>query len=237
VAAAEQFRQVEASRLKTSTQPQFESELSLVKENCQYYEAYCALSLGNDDAESMFQRFIKEHPENPLTKLAYFQIGKSYFKQGKYQDALRWFDKVQAVELNGHDNTEYKFRKGYAYFATNDFKNAQLLFAEVKNKRSEFTEDATYYFAYIAYLNKDYHLALANFERLKNSKKYENKNFFAGGDSSPSNQLSIDAQPDHHGQGYLRRGWKRPGGCTCDVEGYRHSHRYRWSGELFNYSY
>lgn len=173
VAAAEQFRIVEASRLKTSTQPQFESELSLVKENCQYYEAYCALNLGNDDAESMFLRFIKEHPENPLTKLAYFQIGKSYFKQGKYQDALRWFDKVQAGELNGHDNTEYKFRKGYAYFSTNDFKNAQLLFAEVKNKRSEFTEDATYYFAYIAYLNKDYHLALANFEKLKNSKKYE----------------------------------------------------------------
>jgi tetratricopeptide (TPR) repeat protein len=118
-------------------------------------------------------RFIKEHPENPLTKLAYFQIGKSYFKQGKYEDAIRWFDKVQAGELNGHDNTEYKFRKGYAYFSLKDFKNAQLLFAEVKNKRSEFTEDATYYFAYIAYLNKDYHLALANFEKLKNSKKYE----------------------------------------------------------------
>lgn len=171
--AAEQFRSVEASRLKTATQPQFESELSLVKENSQYYEAFCALNLGNDDAESMFLRFIKEHPENPLTKLAYFQIGKSYFKQGKYEDAIRWFDKVQAGELNGHDNTEYKFRKGYAYFSLKDFKNAQLLFAEVKNKRSEFTEDATYYFAYIAYLNKDYHLALANFEKLKNSKKYE----------------------------------------------------------------
>ncbi|WP_091149916.1 tetratricopeptide repeat protein [Mucilaginibacter pineti] len=173
VAAAEQFRIVEASRLKTSTQPQFESELSLVKENSQYYEAFCALNLGNDDAESMFLRFIKEHPENPLTKLAYFQIGKSYFKQGKYEDALRWFNKVDAVDLNGHDNTEYKFRKGYAYFSLGDYKNAQLLFAEVKNKKTEFTEDATYYFAYIAYLNKDYHLALANFERLKNSKKYE----------------------------------------------------------------
>jgi TolA-binding protein len=130
--------------------------------------------LGNDDAESMFLRFIKEHPENPLTKQAFFQIGKSYFKQGKYEDAIRWFNKVEAGELNGHDNTEYKFRKGYAYFELKDYKNAQLLFGEVKNKRSEFTEDATYYFAYIAYLNKDYHLALVNFEKLKNSKKYVN---------------------------------------------------------------
>ncbi len=173
VAAAEQFRLVEKSRLQTSTQSQFESGLSLIKENSQYYEALCALELGNDDAESMFLRFIKEHPENPLTKLAYFQIGRSYSKQEKYTETLQWFDKIQADDLTGSENTEYKFRKGYAYFETNDYKNAQRLFSEVKGKRSPFMDDAIYYFAYIAYLNKDYHLALANFERLKNSKKYE----------------------------------------------------------------
>ncbi|HVS93421.1 MAG TPA: tetratricopeptide repeat protein [Mucilaginibacter sp.] len=173
VAAAEQFRQVENTRLETSTQPKYESQLTFIQENSQYYEAFCALELGNDDAQSLFMKFIKDHPENPLTKLAYFEIGRSYFKQDKYTEALEWFNKVQPGELSGAENTEYKFRKGYAYFATNDYKNAQLLFSEVKNKQSPYTEDATYYFAYIAYLNKDYHLALVNFERLKNSKKYE----------------------------------------------------------------
>jgi TolA-binding protein len=172
-AAAEQFRLVEQYKYKTTTQSQFESELSLTKENAQYYEALCALELGNDDAESMFLRFIKEHPENPLTKLAYFQVGRYYSKQEKYTDALVWFNKVSAGDLAGSENTEYKFRKGYAYFATNDYKNAQQLFSQVKNTRSPFTDDATYYFAYIAYLNKDYHLALVNFEKLKKSKKYE----------------------------------------------------------------
>ncbi|TWR29357.1 tetratricopeptide repeat protein [Mucilaginibacter pallidiroseus] len=172
--AAEQYRLVERSQVKTtSSASQFESELSLLKENAQYYEAVCALELGNDDAESMFTRFIKEHPENPLAKAAFFQVGKSYFKQGKFAEALVWFNKVNAGDLSGGQSTEYKFRKGYAYFVTNDYKNAQLLFSEVKNKRSPFTDDATYYYAYIAYLNKDYRLALANFERLKNSKKYE----------------------------------------------------------------
>ncbi|MDP9046811.1 MAG: tetratricopeptide repeat protein [Bacteroidota bacterium] len=172
-AAAGQFRLVEQYKYKTTTQSQFESELSLTKENAQYYEALCALELGNDDAESMFLRFIKDHPENPLTKLAYFQVGRYYSKQEKYTDALVWFNKVSAGDLAGSENTEYKFRKGYAYFATNDYKNAQQLFGQVKNARSQFTDDAVYYFAYIAYLNKDYHLALVNFERLKSSKKYE----------------------------------------------------------------
>ena len=63
VAAAEQFRLVEQSRLQTSTQPKFESELSLVQENSQYYEAVCSLELGNDDAQSLFMKFIKDHPE------------------------------------------------------------------------------------------------------------------------------------------------------------------------------
>ena len=101
VAAAEQFRLVKASRLETTTQPKFESELSLVKEDAEYYEAFCALQLGNDDAESLILKFSKDHPENPLTKLAFFQIGKYYFKQGKYPEALKWFDKVSADELNG----------------------------------------------------------------------------------------------------------------------------------------
>ena len=122
----------------------------------------------------MFLRFIKEHPENPFTKLAYFQIGKTYSKRGDYTQALVWFDKVKAGELSGSENTEYKFLKGYAYFETNDYKNAQELFSEVKGRQSRYTDDATYYFAYIAYINKDYHLALVNFQRLKNSKKYEN---------------------------------------------------------------
>jgi TolA-binding protein len=174
VAAAEQYRQVQDFRLKSTNQPKFETELSLLKENAQYYLALCALELGNDDAESLFLKFIKEHPENPLTKMAFFQIGKSYSKQEKYKETIYWFDKINAGELNGRENTEYKFRKGYAYFATNDYKNAQLQFAEVKNRRSPYTDDATYYFAYIAYLNQDYHLALVNFEKLKNSKKYEN---------------------------------------------------------------
>jgi TolA-binding protein len=174
VAAAEQFRLIEHASSKSRTQAPFESELSLIKENAQYYEALCALELGNDDAESMFLRFINDHPENPLTKLAYFQVGRYYSKQEKYADALSWFNKVDAGDLNGREHVEYQFRKGYAYFATNDYKNAQQLFSQVKNTKSPFTDDAVYYFAYIAYLNKDYHLALVNFERLKNSKKYEN---------------------------------------------------------------
>ncbi|GAA4089049.1 tetratricopeptide repeat protein [Mucilaginibacter panaciglaebae] len=173
VAASQQYHLVMDSRLKTSNQPQYESELTLLKENAQYYVALCALELQNDDAENLFLKFIHEHPENPLAKLAVYQIGRSYSKKGDFKTALQWFDKITAGQLNGSENTEYKFRKGYAYFSIGDYTNAQLLFSEIKDRRSKFTDDAIYYFAYVAYLKKDYHVALVNFEKLKNSKKYE----------------------------------------------------------------
>ncbi len=174
VAAAEQFGQIENWNLKTSNQPKFESELPLMRENAQYYSALCALELKNENAESLFLKFINEHPENPLARLALFQLGKGYSKRENFVEALKWFNKLDAEDLSGNLKTEYQFRKGYAYFASSDFKNASDLFSLVKEKKSEFSEDATYYYAYIAYLNKDYKLALSNFERLKSSKKYEN---------------------------------------------------------------
>jgi tetratricopeptide (TPR) repeat protein len=143
-AASAQYKLVMDTKLKTSNQPQFESELSLLKENAQYYVALCALELGNDDAENMFLKFIREHPENPLSKLAIYQIGRTYSKQGKYKESLVWFDKITAGQLSGRDNTEYKFRKGYALFTQNDYPAAQVLFGEVKTRRSPFMDDATY---------------------------------------------------------------------------------------------
>ncbi len=60
----------------------------MLKENAKFYAAVCALELGNDDAESLFQKFINDYPLNPNTKLAYFHVGKAYFAQKNYEKAL-----------------------------------------------------------------------------------------------------------------------------------------------------
>ena len=51
VAAAEQFSCVQKSTDKTSIILD-RQHLSLLQENAQYYQAYCALKLGNQNAES-----------------------------------------------------------------------------------------------------------------------------------------------------------------------------------------
>ena len=173
VAAAQQFKLVEQYRSKTSTQQQSSAELSIIKENAKFYAAVCAIELGNDDAEALFQEFIREYPLNPNTKLAYFHMGKAYFAKKDYAKALEWFNQADPNSLSQKQRVEYQFKQGYAYFEQNDIEKAEPLFEAVKKEESPFQESATYYFAYINYLNKEYKTALANFEKLKGSPTYE----------------------------------------------------------------
>ena len=173
VAAAQQFRLVEQLRQKPGTAQESNAELSLLKENAKFYAAVCALELGNRDAESLFQTFIKDYPLNPNTKLAYFHVGKSYFAQKNYQKALDWFEKTDPSTLSQKQRTEYQFKQAYSYFELKNIEKAEPLFEAVKKVDGPFQESATYYFAYINYLNKEYKTALSNFEKLKGSKTYE----------------------------------------------------------------
>ena len=173
VAAAQQFKLVETVRTKVATQKESNAELSLIRENAKFYTAVCALELGNDDAENLFLDFIREYPLNPNTKLAYFHVGKSYFAQKNYTKALEWFEKTEPSSLSGKQRVEYQFKQGYAYFQLKNYEKAEPLFEAVKKEDTQFKESATYYFAYINYLNKEYKTALSNFEKLKGSPTYE----------------------------------------------------------------
>ena len=82
-AASEQFSRVKAWNVLPQAKPVNDQEISLLKENAEYYQALCALELGNQDAESLFLKFISKHPVNPNTRMAYYQVGRSYFAQKK----------------------------------------------------------------------------------------------------------------------------------------------------------
>lgn len=172
-AASSIFYDIEKSKFIKTSQSENNAEISNLKINSEYYRAYCALALDNDDAEQLFKRFIKNHPESHKAKQAYFQVGKYYFNQKNYSEALNWFTKVSSIDIAGKEDTEYKFKTAYAYFETKEYASAKPLFGLVKDENSEYSEQATYYYAYIAYLDKEYPLALKNFEKLKNSKNYQ----------------------------------------------------------------
>ncbi|MBC7745954.1 MAG: tetratricopeptide repeat protein [Flavobacterium sp.] len=173
-AASEQFDRVKGWNLIADAQIPYDKNVSLIKENAQYYKALCALELGNQDAEKQFLSFINRYPVNPFTRMAYYQVGRSYFSQKNYSKAIEWFKKIDQNALKSNESNEFRFKLAYSYFETKNFTDAEPLFGRLKDENTQYKEPSIYYYAYINYLSADYKTALVEFERLKNYKAYQN---------------------------------------------------------------
>ena len=171
--AAKQFDKVEDLRTKSTLQLDETEELTIIKEGVRFYQAVCALELGDSDAEARFLKYIKDYPASANSKAAYFQIGRSYYAKKDYAKAIEWFSKIESRNLAGAENIEYRFKLGYADFMTNDYKAAKPLFEKLKDEKSLYQEASIYYYAYLCYLDAEYKTALNEFERLNGSKTFE----------------------------------------------------------------
>ncbi|HUH19266.1 tetratricopeptide repeat protein [Albibacterium sp.] len=174
VAAAKQFDKVETTRIRSVIQEDEQAQVSLLKEKARFYQAVCALEVGNKDAEDLFMKYIKDYPTSSNTKAAYYQVGRSYFAQTNYDKAIEWFEKLDGTALTGSESSEYRFKLAYSYFKKDRNSEAKPMFERLKNERSAYNESAIYYYAYLAYLDGEYKTALSEFERLKGSKQFEN---------------------------------------------------------------
>ncbi|MEZ5172737.1 MAG: tetratricopeptide repeat protein [Bacteroidia bacterium] len=134
----------------------------------EYYLALCAIELFNRDAEVLLTQFIYRHPESPLVKQAWFQLGKFFFREKKYTKAEEWFDKVEPAVLSEAEQEEFYFKRGYSGFRTEKYATALADFAKIKEGEGPYASTAKYYYAHIQYQDKNYEAALQDFLKLSN---------------------------------------------------------------------
>ncbi len=138
-----------------------------VKANAEYYSALCAIALYNRDAEDRIAEFIAKYPESPLTRWAYFEMGKFQYRKQDYEHAVYYFEKVWKQHLNQEQLAEFYFKLGYSYYKNDEFDKAQKIFYELVSKDSKYHGPGVYYYAYLAYKNGKYQTALNRFEQIK----------------------------------------------------------------------
>jgi tetratricopeptide (TPR) repeat protein len=143
------------------------SEHTDIKADAEYYMALCAIELFNEDAEYRMEQFIAHYPESPRTRMAYFEMGKYKYRNKKYDKAIYFFDKVWKQNLSKSQLAEYYFKKGYSYFKEDNLTKAAKMFYEILDSDSKYASPANYYYAHIAYVNKNYETALNGFNKLK----------------------------------------------------------------------
>jgi TolA-binding protein len=138
-----------------------------IRVNSEYYLAICALELFHPDAEKYLTDFIHNHPTHPRQSIASFQMGNMQYRNRKYEEAIKWYARVDMFDLTREQRDEFQFKNGYSHFMNDDFTRAKQFFFEIRNPQSTYFPPATYYYGHIAYEEGNYETAMIYFQRLK----------------------------------------------------------------------
>lgn len=148
-------------------------EKSNLQAGSEYYAAMCSSQLFHPDATARFENFVSSYPQNVLVNSANFELGKLALLDKDYRKALACFDKLNINELSEEQQYEYYFKTGYAYFKTDNLKKARENFGQLIDKPNKYNTPANYYYAHIAYSQKDYETALKHFERVSTDETFK----------------------------------------------------------------
>lgn len=161
-----------AQRDFKKAEAQYADPHSEIRKNTEYYQAICAVELFHRDAEFLLTQFIYQHPESPLVKQAWFQLGKFFFRDKKYKKAVQWLKQVEPDLLTEEEQAEFHFKLGYGYFKTDDYDLALSEFAQVKSGDSPYATTAAYYYGHLQYQAGNFETALEEFKKLGNDEVF-----------------------------------------------------------------
>ncbi|WP_291113541.1 tetratricopeptide repeat protein [Flavobacterium sp. UBA6135] len=145
-----------------------------VQSDCAYYIANCAIRLNQANGDVLMEDFVERYPTSSKHNQAYIEVAHYYFDEGKFPQALQWFDKVDESNLTNDEKEKFNFQKGYALFSGNKKKEASNYFKRVENSK-EFGSQAKYYLGYMSYESDNYTQANEYFEQVEDEKKYKEK--------------------------------------------------------------
>jgi len=144
-----------------------------LKTDSYFYMALCAANLFNEDAIFLLHNFIDQYPVSAQVPQAYFALGKFYFNQKNYKKTIESFDLVEEKNINKEIRAEYSYKKGYSFFELNKFSEARSLLKTASEMEGLYQNRATYYLAFIAYQEKQYHAALEDFLKVQNDPEFK----------------------------------------------------------------
>ncbi len=140
--------------------------------NAQYYAAVCGMRLANSDAGDKLEAFLTKNPTSSKTNPARFYLGNFYYSNKAYKQALAAYQTVDTHELSGNETGEYFFKTGYCHYDAKQTEKAKNNFYEVKDSKSKYAPDATYYYSHIAYTEGKYETALQGFNKVVKNETY-----------------------------------------------------------------
>jgi tetratricopeptide (TPR) repeat protein len=147
---------------------------AILLSNIASYRALCAINMQQLNSESIVIKLGQSSfADNPRINDIHFALAKQFYNAENYKKAIEWFEKTDNRELVPSDRIECLFMQGYSYFKAEEYDKALDKFVHVKIMPvNKYTTPATYYYAHIEYLKKNYLTALNAFNEIRHDERF-----------------------------------------------------------------
>ncbi len=131
-----------------------------------FYRAMSAVELRNDDSEFLVKDFIDHFPESFRVNEACFTLADFFYDKNGWAHCISWYNKVDRFKLTALEQSEYHFKKGYAYYMRKDNESARVEFYEILDDETSYAAPATYYYSHIHYVEGNFVTAVMGFRAI-----------------------------------------------------------------------
>jgi len=145
-----------------------------IYEDINYYYIVCELKLRLPIAVEDAKKYIDAVENDPRIELISYHLGKYYFIQGLYSDAIQYYEAAGFNNLSEEEVSDEKFEMAYSYFNIKKFAKAKPLFAEIQREHdSKYYIQANYYYGFICFYDREYSEALSSFAVIESLEQYK----------------------------------------------------------------
>ena len=149
-----------------------EEEANLLRTQAELYRAQAAVRMDLPEGEKLMLEFIRKHQPDPVADQALYEIANYYFASKKFDKAHTYFGMLSDAALSGEQKSEVRFKQGYSLFLNKKFREAEAIFTSIKDQRNNYYYPANYYLGMCEYFLEKYDEAIASFEKVSKSTKY-----------------------------------------------------------------
>lgn len=153
--------------------PKGNAQYGYYRDGVKFYEILCGLQLQKENAKDEAIEFIKGNESGQANVLA-FHLGHYFYLTGGYEEAVYYYNRAGNSNLSNEQIAQSKFEKAYALFSIKNYADAKPLFNEIHQIPSnKYYIPASYYFALLAYKEKEYDEALKAFAITEKDDRYK----------------------------------------------------------------
>lgn len=135
-----------------------------------YMLAAALYERGDEECIPLLREFVRTYPASPHALQASLSIGDYYFFAHAWEKAAEEYDAIDLNRLNASDRLLYSYRRSLCDLKLGETGRARQQF-ETLRKIAQYREAATFYLAYIDYMNGDLEKAYKGFSEVKSGEE------------------------------------------------------------------